>query len=404
MTIPLDTLKRVRVADVYKAGALAAKLSREPEGVEFSYVDDYAADDGTPVATTLPISDQPITSPAGAVPAFFAGLLPEGRRLSSLRRAVKTSADDELSLLLAVGRDTIGDVQVVPQGEQPTPAEPLVSVEKSWSEIRFAEVLQQAGVDRVGIPGVQEKVSARMISAPVGQRTGRYLLKISPPEFPFVVENEAFFLDLAHRVDTPAAEATNVRDADDQAGLLVRRFDRVRIGKEEVHALASEDACQVLGRWPADKYNVTSEEVVSALANQCEARAVAVRDLYRQICFAWLTGNGDVHAKNLSILATPRGEWRVSPAYDLPSTVPYGDSTLALPIGGKVEGISRNRWLAFAQDVGLREAAAAKVIGGLVHGLGELESQLSAGSLPFDGKRTHDLISELQHRRRLIIG
>jgi serine/threonine-protein kinase HipA len=356
------------------------------------------------VATTLPISDQPITSPAGAVPAFFAGLLPEGRRLSSLRRAVKTSADDELSLLLAIGRDAIGDVQVVPEGEEPTPAEPLVSVEKSWSEIRFDEVLQQAGVDRVGIPGVQEKVSARMISAPIGQRTGRYLLKMSPPEFPFVVENEAFFLDLAPRVDIPAAEATTIRDADDQTGLLVRRFDRVRVGKEEVRALASEDACQVLGRWPADKYNVTSEEVVSALANRCEARAVAVRDLYRQLCFAWLTGNGDVHAKNLSILSTSQGEWRVSPAYDLPSTVPYGDTTLALPIGGKVEGISRKRWLAFAQDVGLREAAAVKVIDGLVDGLGELESQLSGGSLPFDEKRTHDLIGELQHRRRLIIG
>ena len=43
-------------------------------------------------------------------------LLPEGRRLGALRRAVKTSADDELSLLLAVGADAIGDVQVVPSG------------------------------------------------------------------------------------------------------------------------------------------------------------------------------------------------------------------------------------------------------------------------------------------------
>jgi len=39
-------------------------------------------------------------SPAGALPSYFSGLLPEGRRLGALRRAVKTSADDELSLLL----------------------------------------------------------------------------------------------------------------------------------------------------------------------------------------------------------------------------------------------------------------------------------------------------------------
>ena len=34
--------------------------------------------------------------------SLFAGLLPEGRRLGALRRAVKTSADDDLTLLLAV--------------------------------------------------------------------------------------------------------------------------------------------------------------------------------------------------------------------------------------------------------------------------------------------------------------
>jgi len=30
MTIPLDALRRVRVADVYKAGIRAATLSRQP--------------------------------------------------------------------------------------------------------------------------------------------------------------------------------------------------------------------------------------------------------------------------------------------------------------------------------------------------------------------------------------
>jgi serine/threonine-protein kinase HipA len=402
MTIPIGSLTQVQVADVHKAGVLCAKLIRRTGGVEFAYLDEYVAGGGRPVATTLPLSDEPVASPAGAVPPFFAGLLPEGRRLSSLRRAVKTSADDELSLLLAVGRDTIGDVQVVPEGEEPTPAEPLVTVERSWSEVRFTDLLRDAGFDRVGIPGVQDKASARMISAPVGQRTGRYMLKVSPPEYPFVVENEAHFLDLASKIGVPAAKADLVHDAVGAAGLLVRRFDRLREGGEEVRALAAEDACQVLGRWPADKYNVTYEEVVAALSRHCGSRAVAVRDLFRQICFAWLTGNGDVHAKNLSILETPEGEWRVSPAYDLPSTVPYGDTTLALSLGGRFDGISRKQWLSFAEVVGLREAAAIKVIDGLMGGLEHLEEELSAGILPFDEGTTHALVKEIRHRRRLM--
>src|SRR5688572_27586176 len=200
----LEGLATVEVADVYKGGRLAARLRRRPDGVEFAYRPDYLGEGGPAAATTLPLTDEPVHTHAGAVPPFFAGLLPEGRRLSSLRRAVKTSADDELSLLLAVGRDTVGDVQVVPEGVEPAPAEPLVQVGRDWSEVSFADVLAEAGVvDPVGLPGIQDKASARMISVPVGRAGERYLLKVDPPEYPHVVENEAFFLDLARhaRID-----------------------------------------------------------------------------------------------------------------------------------------------------------------------------------------------------------
>lgn len=75
-----------------------------------------------------------------------------------------------------------------------------------------------------------------------------------------------------------------------------------------------------------------------ALADLCAARLVAVRDLFAQFCFAWLTGNGDLHAKNVSVVASPDGEWRISPAYDLPSTVPYGAYTTALRLQGPGPG------------------------------------------------------------------
>ena len=42
-----------------------------------------------------------------------------------------------------------------------------------------------------------------------------------------------------------------------------------------------------------------------------------------------LSANGDAHAKNFSVLQQPDGEWRVAPAYDVPTSQPYGDSTLA---------------------------------------------------------------------------
>jgi serine/threonine-protein kinase HipA len=397
----LEALTSVQVADVYKAGRLAAKLTRQPEGVEFAYLPDYIESSGPAVATTLPLTDRAFVTQAGAVPPFFAGLLPEGRRLSSLRRVVKTSADDELSLLLAVGRDAIGDVQVVPAGQELTPAEPLAQVQKDWSEIRFSDVLADAGVvDAVALPGVQDKVSAGMISVPVGQAGRRYLLKVDPPEYPHVVENEAFFLSLAKEVRMNAASAELVRDADGRAGLLVRRFDREPQSDGATLALACEDACQVLGRWPADKYNFTMEQVVSGLADHCPARVVAVRRLFQQVCFAWLTGNGDVHAKNVAILATPQREWRVAPAYDLPSTVPYGDTSFALSIQGRTTALSRNHLLAFGSEIGLPERVAVKVLDDLLVRLGDLEERLRDGALPFAQKTTADLIAQLRFRRR----
>lgn len=104
----------------------------------------------------------------------------------------------------------------------------------------------------------------------------------------------------------------------------MERFDRIRQG-EDVVSLAVEDACQLLDLYPADKYAVGSEEVTLAAAEVCAARPVAARAALTQFAFAWLTGNGDLHAKNLSVLRQPTGEWRVAPVYDIPSTMPYGD-------------------------------------------------------------------------------
>ncbi|MEO5609598.1 MAG: HipA N-terminal domain-containing protein [Ornithinibacter sp.] len=160
-----------------QAGQPCGDLVRGAEGGEFRYVEEYLDAKLPAPATTLPLGLGPVMVRGGAVPPFSAGLLLEGRRLTGLRRAVRTSADDELSLLLAVGHDPVGEVQVVPTGDPPHGDQPLIMVDQDFSRL-------------------------------VHDRTGR-------------------------------------------------------------------------------------------------------RDVFRQVAYAWLTGNGDVHAKNLSILGTEAtGEWR----------------------------------------------------------------------------------------------
>lgn len=399
-------VRGVERADVRKAGRLVASLRRTGEGVAFTYEPEYVGESGRPVCPTLPVGGGVRVTPGGAVPPFFAGLLPEGRRLTALRQTVKTSADDELSLLLAVGGDAIGDVQIV-AGETLLPAEEAVAVtvDRSFAEIRFADVLEEAGVvDPSAIPGVQAKGSAKGLSLPIGTAGDRFILKLDPLEHPNIVANEAYFLRLAADAGIPVADATEVVDVDGRPGLLVRRFDRVAQPDGTANRLECFDACQLLDRWPADKYNVSAAAVVAALAVQCGAPVVAARDAFRQLVFAWLTGNGDVHAKNLSVLRGADGETRLSPAYDLPSTVPYGDMTMALSIDGRTDGLSRRQWIAFGERVGVRERAAGRVIDDLLAATAGLSNELMSGVLPFDEQAVHSWAGQLRDRRRLVEG
>ena len=398
----------VTEADVYKAGVLAARLTRTLEGVRFSYLDDYLSKSGDhqpAIATTLPLTDHSVITPSGAVPPFFAGLLPEGRRLSQLRRRIKTSADDELSLLVAVGQDTVGDVQVVRRGTEPRiPGQPA-PVLTDPETISFADLLaDDIPLDGVGLAGVQDKVSGKTIVMPVKHKNRDTILKLSPPEYPHLVENEAYFLTLAKKAGIPCVDHSVIYDRDGVSGLVVSRFDRTppKGGKDNTPGMvAVEDACQVLGLWPADKYNTTTEKVITALSNLCAAHLVSARLAFEQVVFAVLTGNGDLHAKNLSVMQRD-GEWVLAPAYDIPSTLIYGDTSFALTIGGKRRDVSRRQLLAFANSLGLPTKTAERIISNLLDATAGLESELREGALPLNPRQVADTVAGLRNRRRLL--
>jgi serine/threonine-protein kinase HipA len=386
MTADLEALKLVERAWVYKKDRLAGLLVRRTDSVAFTYLPEYLDEGGPAVASTLPLSPSAVVTAAGALPPFFSGLLPEGRRLTALRTAVKTSPDDELSLLLAVGGDTVGDVRVLPEGAKPDELEPRVRV-RDWSEVSFAELFAAATgiseIDRVAIPGVQEKVSAAMITVPVAGQSDRFILKLDPPEYPHLVQNEAFMLSAAHRSGLKTVDAQLVTDRQGRSGLLVRRFDRTGDGR----LLGVEDGCQALNRYPAAKYAVTTEDVCRALAAITDAPVVTARELLRWVTFAYVTCDGDLHAKNLAVGERTDGSWQVTPVYDIPASYPYGDYTMALSINGKRrEDISRRDLLALGGVLDVPARATAKAIDDIVSRLDLWLPEVS--ELPFpDGIR-----------------
>jgi serine/threonine-protein kinase HipA len=413
---------RHRVADIYKRGVLAARLERHDGGTKFSYLPGYLQQGGPAVASSLPLTAEPVLSAAGAAPPYFTGLLPEGRRLNALRRSIKTSADDDLSLLIAAGGNPVGDVQIVGHGEPLDPEEHAVEVDPR-KPVDFDQLLGDSGlIDPVALAGVQDKLSAGMISMPVASAGRRFILKLNAPEFPHVVENELIMFRYAAKLRIPLSRVQLMRDVAGRPGLLVERFDRVPLADlpapagepDAVQRLAVEDGAQVLKLYPADKYNVGFGTVCMALAEYCAAPLPALRNLAIQVAFAWLSGNGDLHAKNVSMVQQPHGEWSIAPVYDIPSTVVYGDKTLALTLGGKRSGISRRHFLKWATELGLTERAATQVVELALKAAGPLLADLEAGTAfasahdggasPFPDMVTRAWVKELKHRRRLLEG
>lgn len=401
--VHLEQLRGIEQADVYKSGVRAATLTRTDDGLEFRYLAEWIDAGGPPVATTLPVRVDPVLRPAGALPSYFAGLLPEGRRLVALRRAVKTSADDELSLLLAVGADAIGDVQVVPGGVAPAEVPPRIAID-DLAETSFAELLTELGIraQRMALPGVQDKTSAAMINLPVARAGERYILKLNPiSEYPHLVENERFFLDAARACGLTVPPHNLVTDRDGAPGLLVRRFDRITVAGE-LRALAVEDGCQAADRPPADKYLLSTDRTFAALGAVCDAPVLAGRELIRQLAFAYLTGNGDAHAKNFSIVQDQSGEWQVSPVYDVPSSHLYGDTTMAMSLSGRSSSdFGAKDFVALGAAIGVPERATRSALTELADRVDRWLPKLD--TMPFDRGQVSKLRRVIQHRRGRLV-
>ncbi len=405
----ISHLRTIEEADVYKAGVLAGRLHRERDDVVFTYIDHYLNDPETPpVAFTLPKRTRAVRATGGSVPPFFAGLMPEGLRLSAITTAARTSQDDHFSILLAVGADTIGDIQVLPIGTVPADPPPLFDQSDTSSAdftTRFTRATSTNAddIDRTALPGVQIKVSAQMISTPISGARGPAILKLNPPEYPLLVENENFFLDMAQACGIRIPDHQLAADRNGRTALFIDRFDRI-IEHGEVRRVAQEDACQVLGRYPAAKYRITLQEAIKALADAVTAgrgsRRVATLQMLEIAAFSYLIGNGDLHGKNLSIRQNPAGPWEVTPAYDILTTQPYlgWNDPMALSLYGRDAKLTYRWWAEAATRLSISTRAINRSLTRILDASESCTNRVA--EIGFDEKTTHHLATLITDRRR----
>lgn len=385
----------VEIADVYRDEAKVGTLERTAQGCRFTYNGDYT---GEKIAFHLPLGD-PIEWVGDNLPPFFANLLPEGVRLQALINRARTSPSDMFSLLIEAGPECVGDIYVLPAGTtRRTEKHPT---KRAIKNLDFTELLADAieGADDASIPGVQDKlsISDSTINMPLSTGTSSAILKLSPSAFPYLVENEAFFLQLAKLCGFNVPRFKIVTDIKGRTGLLVDRFDRYKDanGLRRIH---QEDGCQMTDKYPADKYRLSMRSMVEATQMYVNAEAPQTLELVMRYVFSYLIGNGDLHAKNISLTQHRSSSLTgLTPMYDVVCTLLYPslDQRMALPIDGKDNRFKLADFVRFGERHGLKAETLTKDIVKLTTKLEPLIARVGELSFePKDIERTQNLMRE----------
>lgn len=287
---------------------------------------------------------------------FFAGLLPEGLRLTSIISNLKTSRDDLFTIFAATASHTVGDVYAESLSEE-------ISNPPKLKEINFYEYFRELtqvnsyALGEDALAGVQEKVSASVIGFPlnIAKADKSYILKLNPKDKPNLVDNELHSMQLAARCRIKVANVKIVKDKSQNKGLLVERFDRVH-SDDQMKMLHQEDFCQVLNRYPSEKYRLSLNEMIEGVTPFLSAEKASILKIIKIYCFSYLLGNGDLHAKNMSLWTSTEGLTDLSPGYDFLTTYIYGDQKMACKLDGRDSNIKRKQVIEFGKRFGLSEA------------------------------------------------
>lgn len=376
----MKSLREVNSVHVLRKDTHIGTLRRTDLGCEFEYDKEpqYA------VCSQMPTEQMIYRSEGVNLFPYFANLLPEGARIGRVARLQKTSLDDLFTLLLATAGDVIGDVSVADlKGKEYGQVERPNNL-KTWAELR--EFRQDTA-------GVQDKLSGRTVPARLWRAGKPCLIKFGNPDFPNLVENEHFFMELARKCGFEAPKTQIQADETGEKALIVRRFDRVEGGRR----LAQEDGCQVMNMYPASKYSVQFHLVVERMSKQCASPALAASELIRQYIFAYMIGNGDLHAKNLSIVEdAEKGHIKVSPVYDALTTLCYPlDQSMALPVLGKASNFKRATFIDLGKRFGVPDSFILRSIESLgfrvLKNIDELRNAI-------DPKIAEKVVNEVQRR------
>lgn len=256
--------------------------------------------------------------------------------------------------------------------------------EKTWTEGR-----NEAWDGRIAMPcpqGVSVSDSGVALS--------QVVLKIEHTEaYRGLMELEALALDMHAEAgfEVPPHQLAEIAG---MPVLAVERFDRSRAGQplplESLHSIMAIGAKDV-----SSHHSVSYDRIAKALnhpeVSLVSDRRAARRHLLRRLIYALLTGNGDLHMQNLSILERD-GEVSFSPIYDPAPMRAFArhDLLAVMPFGGYGDGFDlADALLNFAHASGVHKDGLREIMSQALDVSADFRARLPALSRLPKANRQH---------------
>ncbi|MGB1271751.1 MAG: type II toxin-antitoxin system HipA family toxin [Endozoicomonas sp.] len=282
------------------------------------------------------------------LPPVLSNLLPEGALRQWLASSLKTHPDNEFPLLAWTGGNLPGAVVAnsLKAGEIP-----------NWA-LHGVDTIEPVQMDvnversKFSLAGVQMKFSSVRqdgrftISTDIGGDS--WIIKTPSTVHPKVPENEFTAMKLAELIGVDVPEIAlipldqlsnlpNIILPDESVAYGIRRFDRsMEPVKQAPLRIHTEDFAQIFEFYPHKKYNHANYEQIGRVIYQFSQSGLGdLQQMARRLLANILLANGDAHLKNWSMIYPNSTHPRLSPAYDIVTTLPYvpGETGAALNMG-----------------------------------------------------------------------
>lgn len=150
---------------------------------------------------------------------------------------------------------------------------------------------------------------------------------------------------------------------------MTKRFDRKGPKGEKIHM---QSLC-AMAHMDFTSPRTYSYEDAFGIMKQLKLGSHDFVQMFKRMVFNEYAKNFDDHTKNIAFLMNKKGEWSLSPAYDV--TFSYKKDSLwvrshQMLINGKVDGITKEDFYKVAERAGIKKSSATKCINQVLEAVG----------------------------------